>query len=63
MTLAADGGVSVRAILLRGAGSDLGQAITSRRGGQVHVAGTLSIDQWQGERRPSLRIIDAAAPG
>ena len=42
--------------------SPLGQAIAARRGQALHVAGTLSVDQWQGQRRPSLRILDAAEP-
>jgi single-stranded-DNA-specific exonuclease len=49
-------------MLFRGAGSELGQAIAARRGEHLHVAGTLSIDQWQGQRRPAMRIIDAAKP-
>lgn len=62
-TLASDDGATVKAMLFRGAGSDLGQAITGRRGGTLHVAGTLSVDQWQERRQPSLRIVDAAEPG
>ena len=30
---------------------------------QVHVAGSLSVDSWQGRRQPALRIVDAAEPG
>jgi single-stranded-DNA-specific exonuclease len=63
VTLAADGGAMVRAILFRGVGSDLGQAIAARRGAAIHVAGTLSIDHWQGSSRLSLRVLDAAVPG
>ncbi len=62
VTLAADNGANVRAMLFRGATSDLGQAIASRRGEQLHVAGTLSVDTWQGQRRPAMRILDAAKP-
>jgi single-stranded-DNA-specific exonuclease len=63
VTLAADGGAMVRAILFRGVGSELGQAIAARRGAAIHVAGTLSIDHWQGSSRLSLRVLDAAVPG
>ena len=28
----------------------------------LHVAGTLSIDTWQGRRQVSLRVLDAALP-
>ena len=62
VTLAADGGATVRAMAFRAAASDLGAAITARRGGTLHVAGTLSVDQWQGERRVSFRILDVAEP-
>jgi single-stranded-DNA-specific exonuclease len=63
VTLAADSGANLRGVLFRGAGSDLGQAIAARRGEALHVVGTLSVDHWQGQRRPALRILDAAKPG
>ena len=28
----------------------------------VHVAGTISLDRWQGEERVQVRIIDVAEP-
>jgi single-stranded-DNA-specific exonuclease len=63
VTLAADDGATVRGILFRAAGSDLGQAIAARRGEVIQVVGTLSVDHWQGQRRPAVRILDAAKPG
>ncbi len=62
VTLASNDGATVKAMLFRGAGSELGQAIAARRGSALHVAGTLSIDQWQERRQPSLKIVDAAEP-
>jgi single-stranded-DNA-specific exonuclease len=62
ITLAADGGATVRALLFRAATSGLGRLITERRGQRLHVAGTLAVDHWQGQRRPTLRVVDAAIP-
>jgi single-stranded-DNA-specific exonuclease len=31
------------------------------RGRAVHVAGTLSVDRWQGTERIQLRMIDVAS--
>jgi single-stranded-DNA-specific exonuclease len=62
VTFAATDGATVRGMLFRGAGSELGQAIAARRGETLHVVGTLSVDQWQGQRRPAMRILDAAGP-
>ncbi len=62
LTLAGADGATIRAINFRGAGSTLGEALLARRGRALHVAGTLSVDQWQGSRRANLRIVDAADP-
>ena len=36
--------------------------VTSRShaGEPIHVAGTLSIDRWQGSARPTLKVVDIA---
>lgn len=62
VNLASGDGGTIRALLFRGAGTELGEALMARRGRALHVAGALSVDHWQGNRRPSLRIIDAAEP-
>jgi len=62
MTLASSDGATIKAVQFRGAGSDLGQRLLAARGRTLHFAGTLSVDQWQRRRQPSLRIIDAAEP-
>jgi single-stranded-DNA-specific exonuclease len=62
LTLAASDGATIKAIAFRGAGSPLGEALLSARGRNLHVAGALSIDHYQGRRTPSLRVIDAAVP-
>ncbi len=54
-------GATINAIAFRAAGQKLGAALLKNRGRAVHVAGTLSIDRWQGNERVQLRIIDAAS--
>jgi len=34
--------------------------LLKNRGRAVHVAGTLSVDRWQGNERIQLRMIDVA---
>jgi single-stranded-DNA-specific exonuclease len=55
-------GAIVNAIAFRAVGQKLGQALTSNRGQRLHVAGSLSIDRWQGSERVQLRVIDVAEP-
>ena len=62
LTLAASDGATIKAVAFRGAGSPLGEALLSARGRNLHVAGCLSVDHYQGRRTASLRVIDAAAP-
>ncbi|HLK83097.1 MAG TPA: single-stranded-DNA-specific exonuclease RecJ [Xanthobacteraceae bacterium] len=53
-------GAAINAIAFRAAGQKLGQALLKSRGRAVHVAGTLSIDRWQGSEGVRLRMIDVA---
>ncbi len=55
-------GAMVNAIAFRVLDQPLGKALQESRGLQVHVAGTLSLDRWQGNERVQLRIIDIGAP-
>jgi single-stranded-DNA-specific exonuclease len=57
------GDQSLKAIAFRAADTDLGRALLGNRGLPLHFAGALGIDQWQGRRQASLRILDAAEPG
>jgi len=50
------------AIAFRAAESELGQFLSGQKGTPVHVAGTLSINHWNGRQTPQMRILDAAAP-
>ncbi len=58
--LKAPDGAMLNAIAFRAMNKPLGQALLQNRGQAIHVAGTLSVDRWQGAERVQLRIIDAA---
>jgi len=60
--LRAGDGATINAIAFRSVGQPLGRALQENRGRQVHVAGTLSLDRWQGDTRVQLRICDLALP-
>ena len=60
---APEGGVRLKAIAFRTAGTPVGDALLNARGGALHVAGHLNIDTWQGDRRPQLIIEDVARAG
>jgi single-stranded-DNA-specific exonuclease len=53
-------GATIHAIAFRAAGQKLGTALLKNRGRSVHIAGTLSVDRWQGNARIQLRMIDVA---
>ncbi len=60
ITLEAPDGSKLDGIAFRAAETDLGHFLMNNRGNQVHVAGTLGADHWQGNRRIQLRVLDAA---
>jgi single-stranded-DNA-specific exonuclease len=55
-------GAIVNGIAFRAIGQKLGQALTQNRGQQLHVAGSLAVDRWQGTERVQLRVADVAVP-
>ena len=59
--LRAGDGTMLNAIAFRAAGKPLGNALIENRGREVHAAGTLSIDRWNGEERVQLRLMDLAS--
>jgi len=61
-SLSASDGTSLKAIAFKAEDKPFGQALLKKRGQTVHVAGSLSVDTWQGAPRPQLRIIDVADP-
>jgi len=60
ITLESMDGGRVDGIAFRAAETPLGDLLMSPRGAQIHVAGTLGADHWQGSRRVQLRVTDAA---
>ena len=54
-----DGG-RLEGMAFRAGDTDLGRLLLSARGDQIHLAGTLSAEFWQGTRRIQFRILDAA---
>lgn len=60
ITLEAADGTRLDGIAFRAAETALGDFLLNGRGTQVHVAGTLSADHWQGTRRVQMRVLDAA---
>jgi single-stranded-DNA-specific exonuclease len=59
VTLEAVDGSRLDGIAFRAAETPLGDLLLNGRGTQIHVAGCLSADQWQGNRRIQLRVLDA----
>jgi len=62
LRLQAEDRSQVEAIAFRAAETDLGQFLSGRAGRPAHVAGTLSINHWNGRQTPQMRIVDAAEP-
>lgn len=54
------GGTRLKGIAFRSADSDLGYALLNSMGKTLHVAGTLRIDNWQGQSGVQMFIEDAA---
>jgi single-stranded-DNA-specific exonuclease len=55
-------GALVNGIAFRSVGQKIGRALTENRGQPLHVAGTLSVDRYQGSERVQLRVTDVAVP-
>jgi single-stranded-DNA-specific exonuclease len=58
--LRAEDGAFVQAMAFRSIGSKLGDALLRHRGDRLHVAGSISIDRWQGSERVQFRVLDVA---
>jgi single-stranded-DNA-specific exonuclease len=59
VTLQAMDGSKLEGIAFRAGETPLGDLLLNGRGSQIHVAGTLSADHWQGARRVQIRVLDA----
>ncbi|MGN6284812.1 MAG: single-stranded-DNA-specific exonuclease RecJ [Afipia sp.] len=55
-------GAMVNGIAFRAVGQKLGNALLENRGQPLHVAGSLTVDRWQGAERVQLRVTDVAVP-
>ena len=53
-------GASVEGIVFRAVGEPLGDALKAARGTSQHLAGTLTLDRWNGRERVQLRLLDLA---
>jgi single-stranded-DNA-specific exonuclease len=53
-------GTMLNAIAFRAAGKPLGKALIENRGRNVHAAGNLVIDRYNGEERVQFRLMDVA---
>ncbi len=62
MTLSALDQSSVQAIAFRAEGTPLGDFLHGNIGHQIHVAGTLSVNHFNGRRTVQMRVVDAASP-
>lgn len=58
--LATDTGLSLKGMAFRAHDTPLGNRLLARNGEPLHVAGILSLDHWQGQARPTLKIVDVA---
>jgi single-stranded-DNA-specific exonuclease len=62
-SLASEDGARRKAIAFRAAGTPLGDAIMAASGeAPLHIAGSLSVDRWQGRAEVQLRVTDVARP-
>lgn len=61
-TLAGGDGAGLKAICFKAEDKPHGKMLLEGRGRNLHVAGTLSIDTWQGTPKVQLRILDVADP-
>ncbi len=53
----------LKGIAFRSADRPLGQALLNSYGSQLHIAGHLRADDWQGRRNVQIIVEDAARPG
>jgi single-stranded-DNA-specific exonuclease len=60
LTLTGPDGGKLNGIAFRAAETDMGAALLGGRGLAFHVAGSVSVDHWQGVRRVQIRVVDAA---
>jgi single-stranded-DNA-specific exonuclease len=63
-SLSAEDGARRKAIAFRAAGTPVGDAIMAAAGdAPLHIAGSLTLDHWQGRPEVQLRVVDVSRPG
>ncbi|WVT74766.1 single-stranded-DNA-specific exonuclease RecJ [Sinorhizobium chiapasense] len=60
VTLEGQDGSRLDGIAFRATETPLGDFLLASRGASIHIAGSVSADLWQGQRRVQLRVTDAA---
>jgi single-stranded-DNA-specific exonuclease len=60
LSLRSGAGGVLQAMAFRAADTELGAFLLARRGEEIHVAGQLSVNHWNGSRSIQLRVVDAA---
>lgn len=60
ITIEGQDGSRLDGIAFRATETSLGDFLFASRGASIHVAGSVSADLWQGQRRVQLRVTDAA---
>ena len=55
-----EGGARLKSLLFRAGDGKLGQALSDRAGGRVHLAGHLRAESWNGVVSVSLCVVDGA---
>ncbi|KOF22548.1 single-stranded DNA exonuclease [Ensifer adhaerens] len=60
ITIEGQDGSRLDGIAFRAVETPLGDLLFASRGASIHVAGSVSADLWQGQRRVQLRVADAA---
>ena len=59
----AEGGARLKTLLFRAGDGKLGQALTDRAGPNLHLAGHLRAEMWNGQASVSLCVVDGAVTG
>jgi single-stranded-DNA-specific exonuclease len=63
LTISSGDGAKLNAIAFRVIDTPMGDLLLASRGQPLHIAGTLGINTWRGQKKIQLRVIDAAKPG
>jgi single-stranded-DNA-specific exonuclease len=63
LTISSGDGAKLKAIAFRVIDTPLGDLLLSSRGQDLHIAGTIGVNSWRGQKTIQLRVIDAATPG